>query len=59
MHVSVHRQIPGKYYTINLPIVLDRLDNEAKGWRYAVYVLAHNALDDGRLAAVVQPPMQL
>ena len=40
-----------------LPIVVYRLDDEAKGRADAIDVLAHDPLDDSGLAGVVKAPM--
>lgn len=39
----------------NLPFIVNRLDNESKGWADSVDVLAHDLLDDSRLARIVEP----
>lgn len=42
-----------------IPIIIYRLDNEAKRRADAVDVLIHDLLHDSRLARIVQPPAQL
>jgi hypothetical protein len=38
----------------SLPFEIDRLDDKSKGWADGGDILAHDPLDDGRLARVVQ-----
>jgi hypothetical protein len=39
-----------------LPVVFNRLDDEAQSWTDTVHVLVHDLLDDGCLSSIVQAP---
>ena len=44
---------------MRIPLVVDSLDDEPQRGADGVHILAHNLLDDGRLARIIEPSTQL